>query len=78
MAAIPLKDIEKAIVKRNPNGGVYIARPSFTKGATPAHLRAYNERFTAAARDCKSKVTGVKGFDKVKALRSCIGATLKK
>jgi hypothetical protein len=79
MAAIPLSEMNRAIVKKNPwKGGVYIARQSYPKGATPAHLKAYTERFTAAARECKSAVSGAKGRDKVEALRACIGAKLGK
>ncbi len=76
MAAIPLNDIGKAIVCRNPNGGFYVKRASYMKGATPSHLTAYRDRFTEAARSCKGAGGDMKGMEAVNAVRACIKSKL--
>lgn len=78
MAAIPLNDIGKAIVAKNPNGGFYIKRASFMKGATPGHLVSYTQRFTEAARSCKGVGKDMKGMEAVNAVRGCIKSKLGK
>ena len=80
MVSHKLSDLGKLIIKKNPNGGgVYIAKPSFPQGITPEHLKPYNERFTAAARECASATKGMaKGIEHPQAIRACIGQKLKR
>lgn len=72
-----LGDLNKLIVKRNPNGGVYFAKESFPVGVTPEHLKTYTTKFADAARSCASDTKGMTGMEHVRALRSCIGQKLK-
>lgn len=76
MAAIPLKDMGRAIIVRSPMGGFYLKRASFMKGATPSHLQAYTERFTEAARGCKGAANGFSGIEACNAIRGCIKSKL--
>lgn len=79
MAAIPLRDVGKAIfVSRPRQGGVYLKRMSFPKGVTPAHLEGFTERFSATARECRGVMSGLQGNEKVIAFNACIGQRLKR
>lgn len=78
MAAIPLKDMGRAVIVSNPNGGFYMKRASFVKGATPSHLTAYRDRFAEAARSCKGSGKDMKGMEAVNAVRGCIKSKLGK
>lgn len=78
MAAIPLKDINRAIVVKGPRkSAYYFKRASFPKGATPPHLTGYVDKFKEAAKDCKGVMAGMKGNEAVEAFNACIGAKLK-
>ena len=79
MGAIPLTDIGKAVfVTRPRKGGVYIKRQSYPKGYAPPHLDSYRKKFTDAAHDCRSVMSGLKGNEKVNAFNICIKNKLKK
>jgi len=66
MAAIPLRDVGKAIfVTRPRRGGVYLKRFSYPKGYAPPHLKSYMDSFTKAAGDCRGVMAGLKGNEKV-------------
>ena len=81
MSAPKISDMNRLILKRNPwsKGGVYFARPSFPAGVTPPHLVSYTTAFTAAARECKSTVSGLpRNAEKIEAFRACIGSKLKR
>ena len=59
MAAIPLRDVGKAIfVTRPRRGGVYLKRFSYPKGYAPPHLKSYMDSFTKAAGDCRGVMAG--------------------
>ena len=62
MAAIPLRDVGKAIfVTRPRRGGVYLKRFSYPKGYAPPHLKNYMDSFTKAAGDCRGVMAGLTG-----------------
>ena len=66
MAAIPLRDVGKAIfVTRPRRGGVYLKRFSYPKGYAPPHLKNYMDSFTKAAGDCRGVMAGLAGNEKV-------------
>jgi hypothetical protein len=78
MVSHRLEDWGKLILKKNPNGGITIAKQSFPKGVTPEHLRSYTPKFTEAARACAADTKGMSGMEHIGAMRACIGQKLKK
>lgn len=79
MAAIPLRDVGRAIfVTRPRRGGVYLKRFSYPKGYVPPHLKPFMEKFTTAAKGCTGVMAGLTGNEKVIAFNMCIGEKLKK
>ena len=80
MAAIPLSDIGRAIATTPvpwAKKSLVIKRASYPKGVTPAHLRAYTEKFKGAVSKCKSEIVRGQGAATVQGFNACISAELK-
>lgn len=81
MAAPTLAEAGRIIVKKAPAGlsnrMFYFAKRSNTPGVTPAHLRAYADKFAAQAPKCAAEIRGMpKGPEKVLAMRGCMANNL--
>lgn len=81
MAAIPLRDINRAIVYRAPSWSkrqFVLKRESYPKGAVPEHLAKYLFTKGGVTTECAKQTEKLKGTDRINAMNSCVSAKLKK